>query len=407
MNILIVSPYFTPYENPRAYRWTQIAKYLNEHGHTVHVITANDHQLGSEFQEFYIHRIGHSTPDKIFLSDKSAQRGAWIPDILKRKIKRHLWPDESRTWIRPALLKATQVCSEHHINLIISVSLPFSSHCIGHELKKRFSLPWLADVGDPFELGKNDLKSSSRVEREKDILNHSDIITVTNHSLAVIYKSTLRNHSQSVAIVGPMSSPLIGNTPVQHQRQAKAPLKFGYFGTFYRNVREPEILIEGINLLVKNWSKTEVELHLYGDIKSHFLNQIQTQLSSARVRLISHSNIARSEVIKTMRDFDVLLSVGNKSINQIPSKVIDYVISLRPILHFSYVSKDTVVDYLEANPLFVQFNSDDVDSTKINLIELIDEYQIHEHDHYKSVLQNSRPSSIGEQYNQLIKSMTS
>ena len=402
MKVLIISPYFHPYENPRAYRWTQVANYLQTCGHDVHVLTSNDHNLGNEYRTINIYRVGNSTPDKAIFTNKSANRGSWVPDFIKTGIKRHLWPDESRLWIRPAFQKAIQICDMHDIDFLISVSLPFSSHCVAQRIKKINSLPWLADVGDPFELGKAHNKHRRRLEKEKSILNQCDAITVTTSSLASSYQSSLKNHSGRVSMIGPMSSPLVDESALIHSRTENDPIKLGYFGTFYRNVRDPDVLIHGINLLTKNWSQAKIEIHLYGDIKSLFLNQIQSQIHSERVRLISHTNVPRSEVICAMKEMDILLSVGNKSRNQIPSKVVDYVVSLRPILHFSYVPDDTVVEYLKANPLFIQFDPLNVSETSTTLFSILENDSHCENDHFTKVKKKSQPTHIGELYNQLI-----
>ncbi len=406
MKILIITPYFKPYENPRAYRWTQVAMHLQKGGHEVHVLTSDDHKLGDETNGLSIHRISYSTPDKAFFQNKSATRGAWIPDFVKSRIKRHIWPDESKTWIRPAFQLGTQVCSDHQIEMIISVSMPFSSHCIAHQLKQKFSLPWLADIGDPFEIGKQHNFSKKRSEQEKNILSQSNAISVTTQSLADVYTTSLSHHQNHVYLIGPMSSPMMDVPPVRRSRQKDAPIKLGYFGTFYRNVREPYPLIQGVNLLAQELKKQNLELHTFGDIKAQFLNRIHSQINCTNVRLIAHPNVPRSNVIQTMQNLDALISVGNKNPNQIPSKVVDYVLSRRPIIHFSTTIEDRVSDYLQSNPLYIPFNSADVSAISQRLIELIDSQDSAAHDHYLKVKNESQPSSVALKYLHIVESMT-
>jgi hypothetical protein len=51
-----------------------------------------------------------------------------------------------------------------------------------------------------------------------------------------------------------------------------------------------------------------------------------------------------------MRGADILINLGNKSVNQTPSKIFDYIGSCRPIVNLYSLDNDTSMHYLNSYP---------------------------------------------------------
>jgi len=79
MKILLLSPYYYPYINPRAHRWTTIAEYCAKEGHEVHVIcsTNKSYPANHELSKVYIHRTGFNSLKEILyhFSSNTIKRG--------------------------------------------------------------------------------------------------------------------------------------------------------------------------------------------------------------------------------------------------------------------------------------------------------------------------------------------
>ena len=59
-------------------------------------------------------------------------------------------PDARKGWKKYALKKANAIIQEEGIEAIITTGPPHSAHMIGLDLKQQTSLPWIADMRDPW-----------------------------------------------------------------------------------------------------------------------------------------------------------------------------------------------------------------------------------------------------------------
>ena len=59
-------------------------------------------------------------------------------------------PDARKGWKNYALKKAKAIIQEEGIEAIITTGPPHSAHMIGLDLKQQTSLPWIADMRDPW-----------------------------------------------------------------------------------------------------------------------------------------------------------------------------------------------------------------------------------------------------------------
>ena len=153
MHVMVITPYYFPLENPRAYRWTMIVDRMIKLGWQVDVITADDKIFSDAVRHETIHRHGYSTPDKRFTARATPDRRSARFKLLKKVFRLFQWPDESAGWIQSGLRMPMSCIQKSKPDLIITVSWPFSTHVIGLQLKKKFNIPWLVDIGDPFFQG--------------------------------------------------------------------------------------------------------------------------------------------------------------------------------------------------------------------------------------------------------------
>ena len=123
------------------------------------------------------------------------------------------------------------------------------------------------------------------------------------------------------------------------------PVKFGYFGIFTKGVRSPKNLINYLKEI------KDIEFHWYVNDDSKNEVIINTNESQS----IFHPLVNRNEALKKMSDsVHCLLSIGNLNTTQIPSKVIEYISTGKPIIHFSEIENDPVIDIAkDFNNIFV------------------------------------------------------
>lgn len=160
-----------------------------------------------------------------------------------RVLKPWYWPDDAWLWIGPARRKAAQLLQNGRWDGLISASLPFSAHWAALGLKKRFpDLYWLADVGDPFSLQTehplNNLQLYQKKNQaaERAVLKHADLIAVTNLGMENAYRQMWPELQTPIHVIAlPLAS--LPAVPSAEKPDPTGGLQFGYFGSFFKNIR--------------------------------------------------------------------------------------------------------------------------------------------------------------------------
>ncbi len=82
-----------------------------------------------------------------------------------------------------------------------------------------------------------------------------------------------------------------------------------------------------------------------------------------------HSQVPRDEALELMTtSFHCLVSVGNLNPNQIPSKVIEYIATGKPVVHFAEIKDDPVIPIAEEfDNLFIITTNTDLNKFKKEL----------------------------------------
>lgn len=334
-----------------------------EKGHEVLVVTSADHGETSDRKE-RIMRMKFSTPDKRVQKNKTPSRDFPFRGWLKKLYDMFIWPDESSWWAHGVILDSKKIVEEFQPEVLITVSWPFSTHLIGRSLKKQQGTPWLMDVGDPFHHGNWPPRNNEwfykrrNEETEIELLNLCDAVCVTNANLASVYNEYLVG--KTCEVLGPIGSSIIKRSSPTAENDS---IRIGYFGSFYDGVRDPE----GLGLLCSILRKMdrEAEIHFYGNFKKHVRQKIMSLASKYSVAVQFAEAIGRDEVMAVMSGFDILLSIGNASVMQTPSKVVDYALAARPVIHLPKVHSDPVVEFFHGHGAFIELPDDPDKATEV------------------------------------------
>ncbi len=366
-NILIICPWYFPLFHPRPFRWTNIAEALAAEGYEVHILCT---KLGERKPEeiinnVFVHRVGFESLKEIFYASFKVknQRGRVqeTNDLPSKSdfllsffikiytfLKKIFFPDESIIWYWSAKNKAKELMEIHHFSDVISVSMPFTSHLVGRFLKKKSpNINWIIDIGDPLYNKKHKawraLYKPFLKRLERNILQKADKISVTNSNLIAYYKEHLGVDTAKMNVILPL-------TMFKKQvfsRANKTPV-LSYFGAFYAPERTPALLIDFLNTVKNN----SLIIKIYGDILPEFV-ALFTPYENVEIKGL----VSRKETEKAMSEADVLISIGNTTAWQLPSKIADYIAVQKPILHFSQVENDPCLAFLSENDFILEQNS--------------------------------------------------
>ena len=368
--VLIISYSYAPDLSPRAFRWTAVSNYLAYLGFEVHVLCAGAQidNFGSDDNRLVIvHRVGDwllsaaawvspKFSKKIY--DPHAQSGFLFKTLilkLFRAVWRALyWPDYACGWIIPAMLEARMLCAKNEYDWIISVSHPFSGHLVGMAAKRCSPRSrWFVDIGDPYsqmrEPSPNNYFIYSYISRivESRVISGATVISVTTDSTKALYESCFPESSGKVYVIPPLLSlPNFTQTPLW---RVDGTIRLVFVGTLYKKLRSPKYLLACVVALSRAFPASHFDLHFFGlvnDCGDDFL--MVPDIPNCRVLL--HGLVCREEAAQAMNSADILVNIGNDSESQLPSKVIEYMATGKPILNFVSIERDASIKVLVDYP---------------------------------------------------------
>ena len=379
--ILIVSHQFTPHVSPRTTRWKLIVEELISLGHQVTVITGT--KQDQEDKDVNIIYVGNKNSSNIVRNFREKSNNLTNSNLFKsifynslKKIYRFIvktfaWPDYSMFWLISIYRNRKKLKLDY--DLLITVSLPFSSHIAGYLINKKNNKKWMMDIGDPFTLKKDApennylLYGALNKYFENKLYSLADKIMFTHNDAMYTHKEYFKLPDSKVTVANPISKfdKDIYQKSLNYNYNS-LPIKFGYFGIFTKGVRSP------INFLETLENKKNIEFHWYlnNDSKSEIIFDNQESES------IVHSIVPRNKALNIMAEsMHCLLSIGNLNPTQLPSKVIEYISTGKPVVHFAEIENDPVIKI--AN----DFDNLFIITSKTNL----DKFFIELTDYFKSV----------------------
>ena len=379
--ILIVSHQFTPHVSPRTTRWKLIVEELISLGHQVTVITGT--KQDQEDKDVNIIYVGNKNTSNIVKNFREKSNNLTDSNLFKRilynslkkiyrfTVKTFAWPDYSMFWLISIYRNRKKLKLDY--DLLITVSLPFSSHIAGYLINKKNNKKWVMDIGDPFTLKKDApennflLYAALNKYFENKLYSLADKIMFTHNDAMHTHKEYFKLPNGKVVVANPISKfdKEIYQKSLNYNYNS-LPIKFGYFGIFTKGVRSP------INLLETLRKKKNIEFHWYVNNDSQSEIIFNNQESESTV----HSIVPRNKALNIMAEsMHCLLSIGNLNPTQLPSKVIEYISTGKPVVHFAQIENDPVIKI--AN----DFDNLFIITSKTNL----DKFFIELTDYFKSV----------------------
>ena len=344
--ILVVTHQYLPHVSPRTTRWKLIVDDLINKGHEVTVVTGTQ-QLDEEKNIIYVgSKSSSSVVSQMREKSNNLSKSNFIKRLFYKTLKKiyriivktFAWPDYSMFWLLSIYRNKKNLNIDY--DLIISVSLPFSSHIAAYIINKKNKKEWVMDIGDPFTL-KKDAPENNRIlygflnrYYENKFYSLASKIIFTHEDARSAHIDYFDIETTKTYIGNPISNfkEEIYSASLEYNYNSH-PKKFGYFGVFTKGVRSPKNFMNF-------FKETEnIEFHWY--VNDDSKNEIASH--NKELNSIFHSIVEREEALKLMAgSFHCLVSIGNLNTTQIPSKVIEYISTGKPVIHFCEVENDPV-----------------------------------------------------------------
>lgn len=394
MKILIISYYYTPAISPRAFRWTTIAECWAKQGEHVEVICSWEPGLARSeiINGVHIHRVGNATVKmlrkrlknndlvkNITLNEKEKSKSKlslflkWVYDHTWKKI---YWPDFACLWYFSALRKAKYLLMTDKYDKLITVSIPFTCHMVGLNIKKyNPDMLWVTDIGDPFYVldatPVNNYKIYRRLNylTERKIINYADIITVTTGSLAKIYRNVFPESNKKIYVIPPLISLSNKGDIENHIFLKKDMIRLVFVGTLYKAIRSPKFLLQLFRKLLQTSLGDKLEMHFLGRVHD-CADSFELYKDLLDNKIFIHGLVAHNVALQATKDADFLINVGNDTSYQLPSKMVEYMSFGKPIINFISTSNDSSLPLIKDYPLYINIiNNDITEENKVILLE--------------------------------------
>ena len=344
--ILIVSHQYLPHQSPRTVRWKMIYDELINSGYNVTVLTGTK-QVENDLNIRYIGNTRASSVVGNLRKQSNTDQGSIIKNLIFRALKKVYkffykvlaWPDYTMFWIYSIWRNRKKINIDYDV--IISVSLPFSSHVAAYIINKDKGKKWIMDIGDPFSLKKNAYENNKYLYKsinyyfENKFYDLANQIVFTHEEAADEHKNFFDIKESKILIGNPISS---FSNDLFHKSVTydyfSRPIIIGYFGILTQGVRSSEETL-------KLFENSNFEFHWYTNPDSKFMiKQNNIDLNKHKFFEI----IPRNEALEKMTtSIHCLLSIGNLNASQLPSKVIEYISTGKPVLHFAEIKNDPVI----------------------------------------------------------------
>lgn len=367
MKLLIITYFYAPDLNPRAFRWTAIASNLARKGHQVDVLcaavangAANDRRDGVtvyRVRDWLLNASARVAPKRESVPSGTGALStlrAWVRRFVRVLWRAAYWPDYACGWLIPAFRLAGVLARQNRYDWIISVSLPFTGHLVGLFAKRRLpNVPWLVDIGDPFYLTKEPshnnrwLYAALSRAMENKVLMNAAAISATTEETKRQYEEHFAVDGGKVAVIPPLLS--LPGPDLPPATRTDGVIRLVYVGTLYRRLRSPEPLLALFRAMVDAGGVQPLELHFYGSVND-CADTLALHVRTMGSRVFAHGLVGRAEVQMAMGDADVLVNIGNASAAQLASKVIEYMAMGKPILNLVSIERDASVAELADYP---------------------------------------------------------
>jgi glycosyltransferase involved in cell wall biosynthesis len=247
-------------------------------------------------------------------------------------------PDLYRSWVRPACKAATSCVQDGFApDAVVTFAVPFSDHICGLHLKKSLGLPWVAHFSDLWvdaftgRIGSFNLALLARYERM--VMENADLLVfVAPEQMELMTAKYSRKVRAKARVLPHVYDP---------DSRPEKPFEPGpnkilrHLGELYEGRRSPLPMFEAIvELQEKKPALTgKLRLELVGECPREFVEHpILSRLPKGSVRFVER--VPHAESLRLMQESDalLLLDFNVERTAWLPSKLLDYLGSGRPIM---------------------------------------------------------------------------
>jgi len=372
--VLIISSHFFEKEVIGSIRIRGLYKYLSDFGWNPTILTVQPEKSVQIPESVYITPFSHplvswkkriglncnlSVRDQINLKSNKNKKNL-VDLIFNIWEEIFFYPDAQIGWYNEAIKLGSEILSNDQFDVILSSSMPYTTHIISKNLSEKFGIPWTADFRDLWTQNHYYHYSTFRhfFENRLEIrtLSQAYNITTVSEPLANSLKE-LHKNKQVYSIPNGFDPEQIKNTIFLNNK-----FSIVYTGVLYKGRRDPELLFRVLNNMIvrRELEPLEIKIDFYGshegwlqeDIKKYNLQNIVTM----------HGQVSRDiSIAEQCKAQMLLLLTWNDPAEKgvYTGKLFDYLAACRPIISMGYTEGGVVKDLLNQTQAGVHVSNEE------------------------------------------------
>ena len=323
MNIQIITGHFYPQVHPRAFRATELALEFARLGHKVSV-TNLSRVVGFDYSA-YAQENGIEIINTDLYILKDANGINKIPESKFGIIKR--WCIEyffAGSVLFNSRRIAKQVTIKEDTDYVLAISTPFICiYGVSLILRKLKMPPFaVADSGDPFYYSKQVKHAPWFAGIEKRVYKSYRYLSIPTENAICSYSPLIEREKIKIIPQGFR----MDNIKLFDGKRSEEKVCFAYAGVFYWDIRNPKFLFDYLEKRNDDFS-----FYIYMRYNDPILQSFLDNYPKTSKKLVIKYSLPRAELLYELSKMDFLVNIENISNTQMPSKLIDYGITRRPI----------------------------------------------------------------------------
>ncbi|RID84738.1 hypothetical protein D1953_12800 [Peribacillus asahii] len=262
------------------------------------------------------------------------------------------------------------------IDTIIPTCLPFESVLAALEYKKKYNnkvkvVPFLFD-----KFSQNKTLHRTENNRKKKFKNHLLLEKrMLEECNKVLFVDSWNKHLETYfpqfdTKFFQVEHPLLKRiTTMESKIFDPNRINIVYTGSLYKKLRSPLTALKLFTRIIEKDKRILLHFYINGDCSSI----VNSYCELYPENIINHGSVPTGFAKAAIINADILLSIGNSDISQLPSKIFEYVSTGNPIVHFYSNLEDPVISILKQynNSCCVSNAENLIEKNELNILELI------------------------------------
>lgn len=301
---------------------------------------------------------------------KAQCTGPVTPGIFARmvseKVQAKRKHDDTRMVERLYEHEARKAVRVAEYDAVISFSGPFLTHAVASRMVRGQGVPWIPVYVDPyFSNGIFDpARREERKKQEESLMEPASKILMTyptdrdylQNKVAFADKITGIGMPGVVALAPLGTDPDGASAPEESVPSGACPhrrTRCCFFGSLYKGIRDPRAAVKLFTA-----AGDEVEALFAGPVSG--ADQAEFFPEGGNCRHIG--SLAGDELAAAYEEADVLVNIGNTVMNQMPSKIFEYISTGKPIINIYKSPECPTLKYLTKYPAALNIAEADIDA---------------------------------------------